>query len=152
MTRDVAAPTRLFVYGTLLFSDVLARVAGRRLEGREAVLPGYARHAVRGVVYPGVVRTPGAATEGRLVEGVDALALARIDRFEGRIYERRRLPVRVAGRAGFVHAGVYVVPPARRHLLDHAPWDPEAFAARHLADYLEGCAAFDAAERRRPAG
>lgn len=151
MRRDVHAPTRLFVYGTLLFDAVRARVAGRALPARPATLPGYARRAVHGAVYPGVVREPGAATHGLLVEGVDARALARLDRFEGRLYERRRLPVRLA-EGGFVHAGVYLVPPARRRALADAPWDPDAFAARHLEAYLEGCAAFDAAARRRRPG
>lgn len=145
-------PGRLFVYGTLLFPELRTRVAGRPLEGREALLPGYGRRALRNAAYPGVVRVPGDATPGLLLEGVDACALARIDRFEGSLYARRHLPVRVHGRPGFVHAAVYVVPPARRDVLADEAWDPRAFAEAHLEDYLEACGAFDRAETREPRG
>jgi len=50
--RDVHAASRLFVYGSLLFPEVLTRVAGRELPTRPARLPGHGRYAVQGVVYP----------------------------------------------------------------------------------------------------
>ena len=144
--------SRLFVYGTLLFAELRALVAGRSLEAREAVLPGYRRRALRNAAYPGVVRAPGESTPGLLLEAVDAQALARIDRFEGSLYARRRLSVRIVGRPGFVHAAVYVVPPARRGVLADAAWDPRAFAEAHLAGYLEACGAIGRAEARRLRG
>jgi gamma-glutamylcyclotransferase (GGCT)/AIG2-like uncharacterized protein YtfP len=131
---------RLFAYGTLLLPEVMAAVAGRRLAARPALLRGFARRAVRGEVYPGLVREPGAVTRGVLYERVDPALWARLDRFEGPLYERRDVSVTQVGRAR--RAATYVVRADRLAALAEAPWDPEAFARRHAARYVAGCRAW----------
>jgi gamma-glutamylcyclotransferase (GGCT)/AIG2-like uncharacterized protein YtfP len=131
----------LFFYGTLQFPAVLEAVTGRRLACETAVLDGYARFRVRGEVYPGIVAAAGAHVPGVICSGVDPVALARVDRFEGEMYRREPVQVR-AGRDGHaVDAETYVVRPRWRGLLADAPWDPDEFARRwHDAYVREGIA------------
>jgi gamma-glutamylcyclotransferase (GGCT)/AIG2-like uncharacterized protein YtfP len=138
----------VFAYGTLLFPAVMEAVTGRRFGTREAELAGYARRRLRRRIYPAAVASPGERVAGRLYEGVDAATLARLDRFEGDLYERRRVSVAPA-EGGAVAAELYVVVAARRGELLDEPWDPEEFASAHLAAYLRSCAAFRARDEAR---
>jgi gamma-glutamylcyclotransferase (GGCT)/AIG2-like uncharacterized protein YtfP len=133
----------VFAYGTLLFPAVMEAVTGRRFGTREAELAGYARRRLRRRIYPAAVASPGACVAGRLYEGVDAPTLARLDRFEGELYERRRVSVAPA-EGGEVSAELYVLVAAHRGELLDDPWDPEEFASAHLGAYLRSCAAFRA--------
>ncbi len=125
----------MFTYGSLEFPAVLRAVIGRVPASEPAVLEGFARFRVRDASYPGIVAAPGARTEGTLWRGLDADALSALDRFEGALYERLRLPVRT--RAGAtVQAHVYVVRAARRDVLGPEPWDKERFEREHLVGFL----------------
>jgi gamma-glutamylcyclotransferase (GGCT)/AIG2-like uncharacterized protein YtfP len=116
-----------------MLPEVMEVVAGRLFERSPALL--------RGAVYPAVVAAAGERTTGVLWEGLDADALARLDRFEGEPYER--LLLRVTPLSGEEReAFVYVLPPERHALLSDAAWDEAMFRARHLAGYLAGCRAF----------
>jgi hypothetical protein len=42
-----------FVYGTLLFSEVLNNLIGRVPRSAQATLKGYQRYAIKGQVFPG---------------------------------------------------------------------------------------------------
>lgn len=128
-----------FAYGSLMCADIMSQVAGRSLDGVVAVLPGHARHPVAGEDYPGLVPDPAGRVEGVLYRGVDAAALARLDAFEGDLYERLAVAVEVPG-GGPVTAWCYVFRPACRHLLLPGEWRFEAFLAtgkaRFQARYL----------------
>jgi gamma-glutamylcyclotransferase (GGCT)/AIG2-like uncharacterized protein YtfP len=146
--------TALFAYGTLMLPAVMEAVTGRRFPGRAAVLRGFARHRLRGRLYPAAVEAPGALLQGRLYEGIDPATLARLDRFEGPLYERRRVTVEPAPGAG-VEAELYVLAASWRAELIPEPWDGAAFAALHLGAYLRSCEAFRASDERgegRPGG
>ena len=126
---------RVFAYGTLEFSELLEAVAGRVFPRADAVLDGYARYALFGRNYPGLVAEPGAKTHGTLLTGIDAESLLRIDEFEDDFYERRSLPV-VANTTQLVEAYVYVIPERHRAVVSNEPWSPQDFERLHLADYL----------------
>ncbi len=120
----------LFVYGTLQFPAVAAAVTGERLPGTRAVLDDFARHAVHGAPFPGIVPRPGHAVEGVLYENVGPAARRRIDAFEGDFYRRERVTVWRIDGGGAVSAQTYVVRPGARSALASTDWDPEAFARR----------------------
>jgi gamma-glutamylcyclotransferase (GGCT)/AIG2-like uncharacterized protein YtfP len=141
----------VFAYGTLELPAVMAAVTGRRFPEREAELPGFARHRLRGRIYPAAIEAPGARVAGRLYEDVDGATLARLDRFEGPLYERREVAVLARG-GGELRAQLYVLAEARRGELLAEPWDPAEFARVHLADYLLSCASFRARDEARPEG
>ncbi|MGH7289542.1 MAG: gamma-glutamylcyclotransferase family protein [Myxococcota bacterium] len=132
---------RLFAYGTLRVPEVLEIVAGRRFGAEPARLEGFRCSALVGVVYPAVLPAPGATTGGVVYAGLDAAAVARIDRFEGDLYERRALSVALASGA-HCEALVYVLRPEHFVLATDAGWDLQAFRGRHLRDYLASCRAF----------
>jgi gamma-glutamylcyclotransferase (GGCT)/AIG2-like uncharacterized protein YtfP len=132
---------RLFTYGTLMLAEVMEIVAGRRFAARRAELPGYRRRLLRDAVYPGLVPAAGETVEGVLWEGVDPHALARIDRFEGALYERPELRVSVAPGESCA-AFVYLLRPEHRALATDSAWREDDFRERHLRGYLAACRAF----------
>ena len=118
-----------------MLAEVMEVVAGRRFPQQRAVLAGYRRRLLRGVVYPGIVPAASESVEGVLFEGLDPPALTRLDRFEDVIYERRELRVTVASGESLA-AFVYVLRPEHASHLTDAPWDEAEFRVRHLRDYL----------------
>lgn len=130
----------MFVYGTLQFGDVLAAVIGGRLEGQAATLDGYARYAVKQQPFPGIVPQPGSQVRGLVYTGIDPVALARIDDFEGELYRRETVSVRTDDGQD-IQAQAYVVRPRFRSLLADAPWDEETFARRWRERYVRACRA-----------
>jgi gamma-glutamylcyclotransferase (GGCT)/AIG2-like uncharacterized protein YtfP len=140
----------VFTYGTLAIPSVMEAVTGHRFRSRETELDGFVRLRLRGRIYPAAIERPGSRIAGRVYEDVDPATLARLDRFEGRSYERREAPVLLPG-GGEVPANLYVLAPAGHGELLEEPWDPAEFARVHLAAYLRSCAAFRAREEARSA-
>ena len=124
----------LFAYGTLMFEDVIRAVVGGAEGGDDAVLPGFRRRLLRGVIYPGVVPSAGASVAGRLWAGLPPESLERLDAFEGPLYRREVHRLETLGRA--TEAWVYVVRPGRRWMMTSRDWEPELFRARSLGRYL----------------
>lgn len=141
----------VFAYGTLEIPAVMEAVTGRRFAGREARVAGFARHRLRDRIYPAAVPAPGAVLAGRLYEGVDAATLARLDRYEGRLYARRPVLAELP-EGGTRAAEIYLLAEGQHGLLLPEAWDRAAFLARHLGSYLESCAAFRAGDEAREAG
>jgi gamma-glutamylcyclotransferase (GGCT)/AIG2-like uncharacterized protein YtfP len=126
----------LFCYGSLQFPTVIEAVVGRRFRGRRADLDGYAAFEVRRAEYPGIRRCPGRRTPGQVYFDLTATELAILDRFEGRLYTRRRLAVRTRDgrRRG---AWVFVVRPLRTRRLSAALWDPRVFRQRRFRRFMQ---------------
>ena len=144
--RQADRPVSLFSYGMLMWPDVMHALTGQRFESREARLDAHVRLCVAGADYPGVVPRRGAATEGRLYDAVDAESLALLDEFEGEMYERVELAVRVVGRpeATAARAQVYRVCPANRVLITPITWQPERYERDRLRAAVAGCEEFRA--------
>lgn len=143
------AGANVFAYGTLIFPEVLAAVAGRAHAAEPASLAGFARICVRGAVYPAAIEDATGTVAGVLYRGVDPLGVERLDRFEGGLYDRVRVTVSL-GDGGRTEAFAYVVPASRFDRLERRPWEPEAFRRRHLAAYLARCRAGDVADEYQP--
>jgi gamma-glutamylcyclotransferase (GGCT)/AIG2-like uncharacterized protein YtfP len=124
-----------------MLPEVMEAVLGRRFAARPAVLPDHRRRLVRHAVYPGLVPATGEAVAGVLWEGLDEAALARLDRFEGALYERVELEVVLAPPEP-CRAFVYRLRPEQHALASDAAWDEADFRARHLATYLADCREF----------
>jgi gamma-glutamylcyclotransferase (GGCT)/AIG2-like uncharacterized protein YtfP len=122
----------IFAYGTLEAPEVVALVLGRTLPGVEARLDDFARHRVRGRLFPGIVPRTEAATPGTLLREASDADLARLDSFEGALYERRRVEVTLTartedGRVLREEAWVYVVRREREGELSDDAWSREQF-------------------------
>jgi gamma-glutamylcyclotransferase (GGCT)/AIG2-like uncharacterized protein YtfP len=133
----------VFVYGTLLLPEVIEAVTGRAGAARPARLAGFARRRLAGRSFPGLVADPRAEVRGALHEGLDAAALAALDRFEGELYERVRVRVELEDGGG-ASAWTYTLSPLGRPLVTGDAWDLADFAARDLDAFLAGCRAFRA--------
>ncbi|MBM2577976.1 NUDIX domain-containing protein [Jannaschia sp. Os4] len=90
----LTAGPRLFLYGTLLWPDLLTRVAGRAVAVAPASLRGW--HVERAAAGDWPVLLPGGVCEGVLTEPLDGAALARLDWYET-VFGLARLPVETSG-------------------------------------------------------
>jgi gamma-glutamylcyclotransferase (GGCT)/AIG2-like uncharacterized protein YtfP len=131
----------VFAYGTLIFPDVMRAVTGRSFSSVPAVLQGYRRWRIEARTYPGIVAAQDHATDGCLYRGVDDGSLARLDVFEGELYERRRLRVTREGEA-IVEAWSYVVAAHHEHRVSLQMWDAEDFLLEHGEAFIEACRRF----------
>ena len=134
--RAVVWGHSLFCYGTLQIPAVIEAVVGRRFKGQAAALPGYAAFEVRGAEYPGIRTVPEHTTHGQVYYGLTLGELSILDRFEGPLYQRRRLVVHTRdGRRRGVWA--YVVKPARYQQLTTALWCPRNFRQRLFRRFMQ---------------
>jgi hypothetical protein len=118
----------LFVYGTLMFPEILRALIGRVPDDSDAAAAGWRAAALRGRRYPGLVPAP-ALARGRLINGLTGEERQIIHAFEDGGYELRHLTLTDGG-----HACAYVWTIDADVL--PVDWDAAAFAARDLAGYV----------------
>lgn len=97
--RPIAAP--LFFFGTLMDVDVLARVLGRPVDGRElepAMLWGFRRHRVRHAPYPVIRRHGDGYVQGCLFRPASTDERCRVDHFESGEYAADTVQVQAGPR------------------------------------------------------
>jgi gamma-glutamylcyclotransferase (GGCT)/AIG2-like uncharacterized protein YtfP len=114
----------IFTYGSLMFPQVWERVVRSDYRATSARLDGYARFAIAGETYPGMVAQRIASVQGVLYFEIAPQDLAALDAFEGAEY--RREPVQVmleSGEAVSATTYVYLLP----QKLSASAWLPEAF-------------------------
>jgi hypothetical protein len=127
------AGDRLFVYGTLLFPEVLVTLLDRVPARVPAAAPGWRVAALPGRRYPGLVAGDGVA-RGVLLAGLGEGEWRTLVAYEGDRYDLRVLELSEGGGAlAFIWTGGPVC---------EADWDPEEFEREHLPRYLEGCVAW----------
>lgn len=127
--------SNFYAYGTLQEPSIIALIVGRSLVGVSAVLEGHARFGLSGKVYPAIVAQPGGSVSGLLYSGLTPSELARLDEYEGPLYERKELSVMCSGAPA--RAFTYVLGERHGHLLSAEPWDFERFRREQLESYLE---------------
>lgn len=114
----------IFTYGSLMFPEVWQRVVQGRYRFAPAAVDSYARFAIAGETYPGMVARAGATVCGVLYFDVDAFDVATLDAFEGEDYRRETVRVAPDG-GGSVEAGAYIYLLPQKLL--ESPWEPERF-------------------------
>jgi gamma-glutamylcyclotransferase (GGCT)/AIG2-like uncharacterized protein YtfP len=109
---DPAEGLPVFVYGSLLDPDVLARRSGRRGLMRRAVpamLPGWRRVALRGAPFPTLLPARQHRVQGVLLRLCGA-PIRRLMAYEGAAYRLR--PIRVLTGRGLRPARAWIAAPA----------------------------------------
>lgn len=125
----------LFVYGTLLCPEVWSLVVGAPVARRVAWLHDHRRGPIAREVFPGVVPDPGALVDGALVDEPAPAARARLDAYEGPLYNRDTVRVQLAdGR--LVVAETYLIAAPHRHLVGPGEWSLAAFREGPLAAFV----------------
>ncbi|WP_161993336.1 gamma-glutamylcyclotransferase family protein [Lacisediminimonas profundi] len=119
--------THIFTYGSLMFPEVWAHVVQGRHAAQVASLAGFARHALHGQEYPGMVASRGDSVRGVLYSDVSTADVARLDRFEGDDYRRVQVVVAIENTRETVMASTYLYTGAG--LLEDELWDPDTFLA-----------------------
>ena len=116
----------VFVYGTLMFDRVWSALIAKRYRRIDAQLAGFERLAVKGEVYPGLLKADGSIVDGVLVLDVDDMDVRVLDRFEGEMYARVRVYVELSNNST-IAAQAYVVREKFWHRLDPIDWDLDEF-------------------------
>lgn len=107
-----------------MFPRIWQRVVRGNYRSAPAVVNGYARFAVIGQTYPGMIAHPGAVVSGVVYFDVDADDIALLDAFEGQEYRRDTLQAQLENGA-MVTASAYLY--RNKSGLTAAAWDPERF-------------------------
>ena len=126
----------LFAYGTLMVRQIMGSVSGMDLLGATAVLPGYRRRLLRGEVYPAIRPDAGNRVDGILYTGLSRSAWQRLDRFEGKMYQRKTVVV-MAGRQR-IQGQTYVLKPQYHALMTSDAWTLEWFLQSGHAAFVSG--------------
>ncbi len=130
--RLSAGSEALFVYGSLLFPEVMRVLLGRIPAGLPASVAGWRVAALPGRVYPALV--PGeTVAKGQLISDLTPADWRLLDAFEDDVYELRRLTL-TDGRYGWSY-----VCAERTDAASH-DWDIDTFERDHLTSYLKRCA------------
>ena len=133
----------LFAYGSLMCDDIMRHVSGLQLSGARGTLSGYRRFCLNGEDYPAMVPVADGRVRGVVYAGVDRTAWDRLDRFEGEMYARRIVTVRLDdGRA--LDAATYILQPQFQDRLGDAEWDYDAFLRDGKARFLRQYAGYRA--------
>jgi gamma-glutamylcyclotransferase (GGCT)/AIG2-like uncharacterized protein YtfP len=124
----------LFVYGTLMFPEVLDALLGRVPDSAAASISGWKAVGLSNRVYPGLVQASASTTNGRLLTGLSRDEWQVLDDFEDDTYELRQLSLDHGAQAWS-----YIWPD--HHSATSIAWQPTEFASRHLPTYAANCAA-----------
>lgn len=135
-----APNAHLFVYGTLMFPDVLLALLGRVPDALAWTIPGWRRVTLRDRAFPGLV--PGEdhdSTDGLLLLGITDAERRLLRDYEGPMYE---LAVMGGGPNGTEVASYICVD---EDLTRGQPvWLPQSLSRESLAEYLERIRAWKA--------
>ncbi|MGL5823368.1 MAG: gamma-glutamylcyclotransferase family protein [Nocardioides sp.] len=123
----------LFVYGSLLFPEVMEVLIGRNPSRLPVAADDWRVVALPGEVYPGLVSSPGSTASGDLVCDLTESEWDVLDAFENDIYDLAMIRFRDMGPG----AWAYVV---ARPFDDPGDWDSTGFADSQLPAYLQRCA------------
>lgn len=118
-----------------MIPDVMYAVTTREFRFIDATLRGYARFTVKGASYPGIIPVTDAVTEGIIYFNVDESSLARLDIFEGDLYQRTPIQAETE-RGKILNAETYVIKPEHRDYLSLQKWDVEEFVQNSLEAFL----------------
>ncbi|WP_204030831.1 gamma-glutamylcyclotransferase family protein [Sinosporangium siamense] len=129
--RLAEAPEALFVYGSLLFPEVLLALLDRVPVGVPTVVDGWRVAELAGHSYPVLVPASSSA-RGRIITGLGMDEWRVIDAFEDEFYELHRLTT-TDGRVCWAYAAT--VPPEN---VTAGDWDMEYFSDHYLADFVAG--------------
>ena len=112
----------LFAYGTLMCDEIMGEVSGVHPQSAPATLPGYRRLRVKDEQYPAVIPDTDGCVDGIIYRSVPPSVWDRLDRFEGEMYAREMVQVKL-GDGSTVPAATYVLRPQFADRLDDEEWD-----------------------------
>lgn len=123
--------------------DIMNHVSGLQLTGAQGTIAGYRRMGLKGEDYPAMVAQTGGRVRGVVYGGLTPAAWDRLDRFEGEMYARRVVTVRMDdGRV--LDTAAYILRPQFHDRLTDSEWDYAAFLKDGKARFLRQYAGYQA--------
>lgn len=132
---------KVFVYGSLMSSEVLKALLGRIPLSREGVLYGYNRRFLQDRCYPAIYADAHSAVSGKILSDLTPAECKLLDAFEDDCYELKEVEI-VLDKSGTEKAFAYTLPPKNKNQLTDRDWSFEHFLEHNLSDYLAGIARF----------
>ncbi|WP_167610364.1 gamma-glutamylcyclotransferase family protein [Maribellus sediminis] len=123
----------VFVYGTLLFPEILEGLTGRTFSVQKAELYNFKRLRVAEGDYPAIIAAEGESVSGMLVLNVDARSMELLRFYEGEDYDCRKLEVKLKKQSVFAHVFTWNNDPG---LLTESDWNLKNFEQHFLQDYI----------------
>jgi gamma-glutamylcyclotransferase (GGCT)/AIG2-like uncharacterized protein YtfP len=126
----------IFTYGSLMFEQVWTVVVAGTYRKTNARLFGYQRRQIRGEAYPALVSgTADDQVDGVVYLDVGQRDAARLDRFEGAYYGKRKETCSLPDGSG-ISAWVYVFKEEFAELVEPQTWDPEWFEKNGIHTFM----------------
>ncbi len=123
----------VFVYGTLLFPEILEGLTGKVFVLKDAELKNYQRLQVSSGDYPAAVKKEGESIKGKVVLDVDPLSIEMLLFYEGEDYDCIELELDTESEK--ITAKVFVWNNDPEYLIEK-DWDTEHFKQQFLQDYI----------------
>lgn len=123
----------VFVYGSLLFPEIVEGLTGHKFETLDATLQNYVRRTVKNCDYPAIIPGKDGQVLGKILLNVDKRSLEVLRFFEGNEYACVDTIVKVNN--GEITACVFVWI-EDTGALEKGDWSAEIFERRSLNDYV----------------
>jgi gamma-glutamylcyclotransferase (GGCT)/AIG2-like uncharacterized protein YtfP len=128
----------LFVYGTLLNSEIQLALTGQMFIQKDFLLKGFSRYRIfDGPVplsYPALVEDKKGSVKGKILFDLSEQSLNILDYYENKEYIRKEILLDSGKKK--IAAFVYIWAPENKHELKF-PWDLKEFEQHFLCQYLE---------------
>ncbi len=124
----------LFVYGTLLSSEITEKLTGKTFKTTHAVLDGYKMYCVKDCDYPAILLEQGAEVKGKILLNVDDSALKILSEYEGNEYEKRMVKVMCSNKVEDTLTFVWV---KEKDRLENKKWNFAEFQNKKLGYYMK---------------
>ena len=143
-SANVNDMAHLFCYGSLMFIPVWSRVVQGAYERLEGQLRGFQRRGVKGASYPCLISgTHDDVVDGVIYLHVTADDLARLDAFEGELYDRQSAVCLGTDQRSY-DVEVYVLKARHRSVATDTGWNVAWFATEGLSQFLGDYQGFEA--------
>jgi len=123
----------IFVYGTLLSTEIVKKLICKTFKTRAAVLPGYQLYSVKDCDYPAIIQNDHSQIKGLLIKNLDDSSLDIISFYEGDEYEKKKVTVLTDGKPETALAFIWG---KEFELLVEEEWDSQEFEKNSLEYYL----------------
>lgn len=123
----------VFVYGSLLFSEIVSGLTEKSFETKKAVLKDYKRCAIDGCDYPAIIPEKGREVNGVLLMNVDKQSMDILSFYEGEEYEKTEIELSLNSHT---IAAVAFVWKRETDVLLLEDWDKETFKNESKQFYI----------------
>jgi gamma-glutamylcyclotransferase (GGCT)/AIG2-like uncharacterized protein YtfP len=124
----------VFVYGSLLFTEIAEGLCGKKLKSQDALLNGFRRCAIKDADYPAIVKNATSEVKGKVFFDVDDKSMQILNFYEGDEYEAKQFKVETS--RGMITAIAFVWK-AEVSRLEELDWNKKRFETEALEYYAK---------------